>query len=177
MRKDNLRMVVAPDPTDHGLVVPSEQNMAEIKRVDDFLRCKEPRSAQLVAPDGETLEVPGAVYEVLRRIVPLMAEGAAIGLVPLYQELTTQQAADLLNVSRPFLIKLLDAGEIPYRRLGGGTHRRVRFVDIMTYKRRRSEIRRAALAEIAELGQAYGAYGQRAVDAMFGVDEPDDERD
>jgi len=114
-----------------------------------------------VGDDGHAMEMPAPIVEMLRRVVPLMAEGAAIGLAPLYQELTTRQAADLLNISRPSLIKLLDADEIPHGTSEGG-HRRIRFVDVLAYKRRRSETRRAAFAEMAAIGETYGAYDAHA---------------
>ncbi len=137
----------------------SERDVDLIRELEQYLRDHAHRPAKLVDVDGNTMEIPVPIYEVLRRIVPLMANGAAIQLVPLHQELTTQQAADLLNVSRPFLIKLLDENKIPYRRLGGeGTHRRVRFIDVMDYKKERSEKRRAALAELVEMGEELGEY-------------------
>ena len=154
-------------PTERDM--PTEQDVLQIKRIEQFLEERAPRHAKLVGANGETLEVPEAVYRVLCRILALMAQGAAIGLVPVHQELTTQQAADLLNISRPSLIKLLDAHEIPFERSQGG-HRRVRFTDVMAYKRRRSALRRAALVGIAAIGQKYGAYESDNDDLLFGID-------
>ncbi len=98
-----------------------------------------------------------------------MAQGAALGVVPMRHEVTTQQAADLLTISRPSLIKLLDAQALPYERSRGG-HRRIRFADVLAYKQRRSETRRAALADIARMGQSYGAYDAHNNDLLFGID-------
>jgi excisionase family DNA binding protein len=84
------------------------------------------------------------LIEVLRHI----DSGDAVTLVPVYQMLTTQQAADILNVSRPYLIGLLEKGEIPY--VPVGRHRRIRAENLFAYKRKRDEARRTALAELAQ---------------------------
>jgi len=137
----------------------SEHDVDLIRELEQFLHDHAHRPAALVDPDGHRMEIPAPIYKVLRQLVPLMASGAAVQLVPIHQELTTQQAADLLNVSRPFLVKLLDEGQIPYHRLGGeGTHRRVRFTDVMAYKKQRSEARQAALGELIELSEELGEY-------------------
>jgi excisionase family DNA binding protein len=75
-------------------------------------------------------------------------------MVPIQKELTTQAAADLVNVSRPFLIGLLEQGEIPY--VTTGKHRRIRFSDVIAYKTRRDATRRQALDRLSELGREYG---------------------
>ncbi len=78
-----------------------------------------------------------------------------MSVVPANQELTTQHAADLLNVSRPFLIKLLERGEIPFRL--SGTHRRIELQEVLKYKSERSAKRRVALSELAKDAESLGA--------------------
>ncbi len=100
---------------------------------------------QLVGPKGERLPVPEAVFYVLERVVEVMARGDSITVVPVGREVTTQQAADLLNVSRQYLVRLLDDGRIPYRKTG--RHRRLRVEDVLTFKESRDRDRRAGLRE------------------------------
>jgi excisionase family DNA binding protein len=87
-----------------------------------------------------------------------MQHGRAISIVPLAKELTTQEAADLLKVSRPFLVKLLEQGNIPFIKVG--THRRVLFDDLMEYKKQRDTKRRQGLAELTQLSQELGLYDE-----------------
>jgi excisionase family DNA binding protein len=106
------------------------------------------------ASKEETLQLPASAVKMLVRILEEMARGNAVTLIPVHAELTTQEAADLLNISRPSLIQLLDEGKIEYRKVG--THRRVRFEALMQYKRRADAERRAALDELAAYDQELG---------------------
>ncbi|MDP4015402.1 MAG: helix-turn-helix domain-containing protein [Candidatus Nanopelagicales bacterium] len=110
----------------------------------------------IVAESGgkEELVVPRAAVEMLARILALMGAGKGVSIVPSHAELTTQQAADVLNVSRPFLIGLLTADEIEYRMVG--THRRVKMSSLMDYLRSDSEKRRNAADELTSLAQELG---------------------
>jgi excisionase family DNA binding protein len=105
-------------------------------------------------PAKETVKIPASVVRMLIHVLEEMALGNAVTLIPVHAELTTQEAADMLNISRPSLIQLLDEGKIEFRRVG--THRRVRFEGLMAYKRRADADRRAALAELAAYDQEIG---------------------
>lgn len=105
-------------------------------------------------PDRKTVEVPAGAVHLLVRILDEMARGNAVTLIPVTAEVTTQEAADVLNVSRPSLIQLLDRGQIEFRKVG--SHRRVRFDSLVAYKRRAEADRRAVLAELAAYDQELG---------------------
>lgn len=114
----------------------------ELAPVLDFLAAHEvagrpapdPRYFLAGSKPGDQVELPEQAYLALRKIVDAMQSGLAVSVVPQSTRLTTQQAADLLNVSRPTVVKLLDAGEILFEK--AGTHRRVRLADLMEYRER-----------------------------------------
>jgi len=105
-----------------------------------------------VGNSNDEIELPEGAVRLLVDILTNMAEGNAVTLIPVHAELTTKQAADILGVSRPFLIGLLEEGAIPFRKVG--THRRVYFEDVQAYKRRVTEERESVLSQLVEDAQS-----------------------
>lgn len=105
---------------------------------------------------GSSVPLPPELRHVLSDVVRAMRRGQAVTFAPLSQQLTTQQAADLIGVSRPTLIKLLDAGRIPYET--PGRHRRLRLSDVLAFQELRRAEQREALRELAQDAQDLGLY-------------------
>ncbi len=101
--------------------------------------------------DGNDLVLPRQALALLRDLLVEMAQGNAVTIVPTHAELTTQEAANILNVSRPHLVKLLEEGVIPFSRTG--THRRIRYQDLMSYRAQRNQESKAALDELVSEAQ------------------------
>jgi excisionase family DNA binding protein len=101
--------------------------------------------------EGHQVELPTSALRLLVDILAELADGNAVQVVPIHAELTTQEAADLLNVSRPHLVKLLEDGQLPFRRTG--KHRRVLFADLMRFKAAREEHSERVLQELARQAQ------------------------
>lgn len=114
------------------------------------------RDAKLVAGDVEA-KLPEDLHILIRHVLKVLSRGDAMSLVSVDRDLTTQQAADLLNVSRQYMARLLDAGEIPCTKTVGA-HRRVALQDVLAYKRKRLAERKASLDELTELTEEYGGY-------------------
>jgi excisionase family DNA binding protein len=113
--------------------------------------------ALLIAKGGESaVEIPETIHELLLQILDLMRQGKAISIIPVTQDLTTQQAAEVIGVSRPFFVKLIEAGALPFHL--AGTHRRVYLRDLLAYKERRDSDRHAAIERMADHAEQAGIY-------------------
>jgi len=140
-----LDEAVSPSEQDAKIAQESSRSLSRFAKQDRL-------TLQLPTKDhAESIELPRAVVGLLMRILTEMAEGNAVTLMPIHAELTTQQAASILGVSRPFLIKQMKEKKIPYRQIG--THRRVRFQDLMEYKNRIDASRAKVLEELAAQAQ------------------------
>jgi excisionase family DNA binding protein len=122
------------------------------------------KAPALIGPNRESIPLPESIYNILLQVLGYLRQGKGVSVIPVMQELTTQQAANLLGVSRPFLIDLLNHDEIPFHKTG--THRRVYRKDVMDYQARRDGHRKRILAEIAKRAVAEGDY-----DRMYVPDE------
>lgn len=100
------------------------------------------------------ISLPLDAFRVLLEVLGQMANGNAVTIVPVHAELTTQQAAEMLNVSRPFLIALLEEGKIPFRKVG--THRRILAKDLLAYREQDQIARREALRALTEEAESLG---------------------
>jgi excisionase family DNA binding protein len=104
----------------------------------------------------DQLLIPASAARVLLEALSYMADGNAVMVLPIHREVSTQQAADLLNVSRPYLIRLLEQGQIAYRQVG--TRRRVELKDVLAYRARHVARRRRTLDELTAQGEELGLY-------------------
>ena len=125
-----------------------EAARASRERLASFLATGRPLTVRVPGGHGdEAVELPAPIGELLLEILEDMATGSPVVVLRRDAELTTQQAADFLIVSRPFLVGLLEAGTVPFRKVG--THRRVRFEDLRCYKDATDDARRGALDKLA----------------------------
>jgi excisionase family DNA binding protein len=140
---------VPPSKEDIELARTSGQRLAPMARRGQPLTLRVREAGQ----KEETIELPAGAVKLLQAILEDMASGRAVTIVPQNAELTTQQAADFLNVSRPFLVQLLEQKKLPFRLVG--THRRIRFEDVLRFKETTDAERRKVLDQLAAEAQDF----------------------
>jgi excisionase family DNA binding protein len=146
---DNFEMV-SPTEADARLAGESSRRLAARKfgkRTSVRLRLEDDEASDAIA-------VPASALVLFQQLLTEMSRGNAVTLIPTQAELSTQQAADLLHVSRPYVVKLLDEGKIPSRLVG--KYRRVRFDDLLAYKQKDDEARAKVLDQLAAEAQQLG---------------------
>ena len=131
-----------PTPEDAELAGMASRALAAAQPKDDL---------RVRLDDGQELVLPRGAARLLSHLLTEMARGNAVTLIPIHAELTTQEAADMLNVSRPYLIRLLEEGKIPFHK--AGTHRRVKFTDLQSFRTKVEAERQAAMDELARQAQ------------------------
>jgi excisionase family DNA binding protein len=139
---------VRPDQLASSELAAFERLLEPVRRVG--------QTPQLVGPDGDAIELPRGIHELLRSIVEQLRAGNGVTVIPMHAELTTVEAAALLNISRPHLIKQLEAGELAFHMVG--SHRRLRLVDVLAYRDRADAEAEAALAAMSEQAEELGLY-------------------
>lgn len=142
-----LERTITPTENDKRLASESRQFLEPLMTLPDVVRVQFLDEA---APRN-ILSLPAPALRLLNEILKEMAQGNAVTLVPVHAMLTTQEAADMLNVSRPFLIGLLEAGKIPYQRLG--SHRRILSQDLIAFREHTDAAREEALRQLTEEAQ------------------------
>jgi len=148
----DIQKAVTPTAADSRM---AQESSLRLSQILDSRPKKEMRIHVGVKDEPEeSISIPDSALRLLSNILTEMARGNAVALLPVQAELTTQQAADMLRVSRPFLIEQLEKGEIPYRMVG--THRRILFNDLMAYKQDMFEKRLKVLEELTALDQELG---------------------
>ena len=123
------------------------------ERLSRYVRHNRPLTMRVEAEHEQPIQLPAGAVTLLLDILEAMAAGRGIAIIPENAELTTVEAAEVLNVSRPFLIKLLDEGAIPYRKVGA--HRRIRMEDVMNYKAKIDAEREAVLDQLVADAQEH----------------------
>jgi excisionase family DNA binding protein len=139
-------------------IAPPATEQVQIRDLERMLDLGTPA---LVGASGERIVVPPTVYKVLRTVVGLMAEGRSVTLLPDDRVVTTQRAADLLGMSRPFFIKLLDTGAMAHHRVGN--QRRVYLRDVLQFARKRDEECQAALDRLSRQAFEAGLYDRNVM--------------
>jgi len=137
-------------------IVAPEEERSSIASIEEYLESSRGQAAKLVGPSKDGVPIPSSLRQVLVAAARQLADGNGVSIIPMTAEVTTQQAADVLNVSRPFVIGLLDKGKIPFHKVG--THRRIRLKDLLAYRRRRDAARRAVIERLAAEAQELGIY-------------------
>lgn len=142
---ERVREPVLPTETDSRLAAEASRTLSQRKPANEL---------RVRLEDDRELTIPQAAAQLLVHILTEMGEGNAVKIIPIHAELTTQEAADFLNVSRPFLIKLLETGKIPFHKTG--SHRRIRFLDLTNYKKAFEAERDQMLDELVRSAQEMG---------------------
>lgn len=143
--------VAIPDSPE--LILPDHDDPEMFRCLEQMLR---KRQARLIGPEDQIIEIPAKMHDAMVQFAHLLATNNAVMVTPISKNLTTQEAAIYLGVSRPTVVKLLDDGAIPYTR--PGKHRRIRFEDLKAYRERQHAERMLILDELTQEAEEMGGY-------------------
>jgi excisionase family DNA binding protein len=159
-----------PAVLDNQPITATEEDRSNLIKLENLLEHMEPEtlayqlisiSEELIASGtSRAIDLPQPVLNLLRQMVHELLQGNSVTIVPIHKELTTQEAADILNISRQYLVELLEAQAIPYSKVG--THRRIRLGDLMNYKNDRDAKRQEGLSKMTKKSQKLGLYTKAA---------------
>lgn len=141
-----------------SVMAPEGPERQDVVAVEDFLG-RHPQdgragTAKLVSSDGEEVEVPAALFNVLRQIAAMLAQGDGVAVSAISRELSTTEAARALGMSRPTVVRLMDTRQLPSHRVG--THRRVLTQDVLAFRRQQMQQRRKAYEDLMLSADALG---------------------
>lgn len=151
MNVKTFRSISNPSKEEQRLAIAS---YGALVSVIGHLKSKNPEIE--IKETQESVTIPLSALKLLGEILNAMRQGIPFSLVPMATEITTQKAADILGCSRPHVVKLLEAGEIDYIKVG--KHRRIKFEDVMTYKKKMKKKQRQHIIDIMESDEALGLY-------------------
>lgn len=138
---------------------PHNNNIEEIetiKQLKKLIGKAENKELQISTSNGESIVIPNSVTDIFRTVINVIAQGKGISLIPVAEEVTTSQGAEILNISRPYLMRLIENGELPYHQVG--THKRINLQDLLEYKNIRDKKRKKGLQKLTKLSQELGLY-------------------
>lgn len=138
--------VLALNPEENKLALQVAELSEALERAED--------DARLVGVGGAEITLPAPVYELLHYVAEELSRGNGVMVVPINKQLTTNQAAELLNVSRPYLVKLLEEKLIPFEYVG--SHRRIRLSDLLAYREQRAKEREETLTDMVRKSEEAG---------------------
>lgn len=141
-----------------NLIAPNDRDVDSIKRVASSLETAPDENGYLLVDQAHNvkIELPQALFRILVDAAHQLAKGNSVGVLHYEQDVTTQQAAEILQVSRPYVVKILEEDEIPYYMVG--SHRRMRLNDVLEYKKLRDANRREKLNELYLISEEAGLY-------------------
>jgi excisionase family DNA binding protein len=135
-------------------ISPADVSPEILKQLDQILHAQ--RTAILIGPDGDRMPLPPALSDLFQFVVDAMKRKQVIVMLPEDEALTTHVAANFLGMSRPYILRLLDAGAMPFHRVG--THRRIKLSDLVEYQKKRNKERKAILDQMTSKLDEAGVY-------------------